>query len=124
MVKTASTILLLILLLVGGYWWSQHQTSQIDPALKSVVSNYSLGPDGLIEDPTGALGIKGKDDVFFTKKKNVLEINYGKQEFSIEIDSYGEEIAGYLKKLGISIHSDQDGRIVVKFKGEAVTQFE
>lgn len=118
------TILLLIALLLGGYWWSYNHKSRIDPALIGIVSNYGVGADGLIEDPTGALGIASKDDVFFTRSRNALEITYGKQAFNIEIDRYGEEVADHLGKLGISIHSDQHGRLVVLFKGEAVTEYE
>ena len=124
MTKTAISILLLIALLLGAYWWSQQHKPAIDPALLSVVRNYALGADGIIQDPTGALGIESKEDVYFTRNKKELSIYYGKQQFIIDIDGYGDEVSEYLRKLGISIYSDKQGSLVVKFKGEAVTEYE
>lgn len=124
MIKTATAVLTLIAVLIAAYWWSQSRIGDVDPALQSIVQNYPIGPDGVIEDPTGALGVKGLEDITYTLEKRKLSITYGKQQFTINLDSYGEELAGYLNKLGISLQQSDEEIWLMKYKGKAVRQVE
>ena len=122
--RTLVTVLLLIGALIVGYGWSQSRVPEIDPALQSIVRNYPIGPQGVIEDPTGELGVAGPDDVFYKFSKGKLEISYGKQRFSIDVNQYSEKLARYANLLGLSIEQLGEDGWMVTYKGEAVKQLE
>lgn len=124
MARSATGIFILITVLIAAYWWSKSRENEVDPVLKSIVSSFDWGIEGHIEDPTDALGIYGADDVSFTKNGKVLAIQYGKQQFKVHLDNRGSEVSEYLAKLGLQIQEATTGQWIVKFKGEAVKQFE
>uniref|UniRef100_A0A4Y8Q756 Uncharacterized protein n=2 Tax=Paenibacillus athensensis TaxID=1967502 RepID=A0A4Y8Q756_9BACL len=122
MVKMSLWTLVFLLVWVGGYWWT-HREKGPDPALKSVVANY-VGSDGAIHDPTGDLGVTNKEDVSFQLKGDQLAISYGKQLFRIDLRKDGQDVFRSLQALGVTVEQDANGRVTVRYHGEAVKRFE
>jgi|GEM_PF-2704950 len=122
MVKMSLWTLVFLLVLTGSYWWT-HREKGPDPALKSVVASY-VGFDGAINDPTGELGVNGKDDVSFQLKGDQLVIAYGKQLFRIDMVKDGQDVFRALQALGVTVEKGAGGQLTVRYHGEAVKRFE
>ncbi|RED63013.1 hypothetical protein [Cohnella lupini] len=124
MIRSSIWTVLFVLLLTGGYLWT-HKEEGVDSTLQSIIKNY-VGADGRIYDPTNELGIKDIDNIGFAKKDDTLEITYGKLFFEVDVHTYEKinEVAEYLKPLGITIQFNNEGDVQLKYNGKPVKEYE
>ncbi|WP_027088404.1 hypothetical protein [Cohnella panacarvi] len=123
--KTAILTLGLVAVLLASYWWSLQQETSVDPVLKTIVDTH-MGSGGAIEDPTHELGVTDKDDIVYSVDARSLTVEYGKQQFRVDLDSDEESqtLASYLSALGLSIRDNTEGNPLLLYKGEEVKRIE